>query len=119
MKPYSGRYEVARFHYEFAKIMTFTSKNNYAKNIYCSSISVIIKKHKYYFGMSEQELNSYRFTSGEDPSDEMLECIMKDALEYAMSRRRKAEERMKAEVERQRQLHREKWANRLNSCSNG
>ncbi len=68
--------------------------------------------------MSEQELNSYRFMSGEDPSDEMLECIMKDALECAMNRRRKAEEMMKAEVERQRQLHRAKWANRLNSGSN-
>ncbi len=68
--------------------------------------------------MSEKELNSYRFLSGEDPSDEMLECIMKDALECAMDRRRKAEERMKSEVEHQRQLHRAKWANRLNSCSN-
>ncbi len=68
--------------------------------------------------MSEKELNSYRFLSGEDPSDEMLECIMKDALESAMNRRRKAEERMKNEVERQRQLLRAKWANRLNSCSN-
>ncbi len=68
--------------------------------------------------MSEKELNSYRFLSGEDPSDEMLECIMKDALESAMNRRRKAEERMKNEVERLRQLHRAKWANRLNSCSN-
>lgn len=68
--------------------------------------------------MSEKELNSYRFLSGEDPSDEMLECIMRDALECAMSRRREAEERLKAEVERQRQIHREKWAHRLNYGSN-
>ena len=65
--------------------------------------------------MSEQELNSYRFLSGEEPSDEMLECIMKDALESAMARRREAEARMRAEVDRQRQLNREKWSNRLNS----
>lgn len=69
--------------------------------------------------MSEKELNSYRFLSGEDPSDEMLECIMRDALESAMNRRHTAEARIKAEVERQRKLHREKWDARLNSYSNG
>ncbi len=68
--------------------------------------------------MSEKELNSYRFLSGEDPTDEMLECIMKDALESAMNRKREAEARLKAEVERQRQLHRAKWAKRLNTLSN-
>lgn len=65
--------------------------------------------------MSEKELNSYRFLSGEEPSDEMLECIMKDAFESAMARRRDAEARMRTEVERQRQLNREKWSNRLNA----
>ena len=69
--------------------------------------------------MSEKELNSYRFLSGEDPSDEMLECIMRDALESAMNRRYTAEARIKAEVERQRKLHKEKWVARLNSFSNG
>ncbi len=68
--------------------------------------------------MSEKELNSYRFLSGEDPTDEMLECIMKDALDSAMNRKREAEARLKAEVERQRQLHRAKWAKRLNTQSN-
>lgn len=68
--------------------------------------------------MTEKELNSYRFLSGEDPTDEMLECIMRDARDFAMSRRREAEARMKVEVERQRKLHKEKWAARLNSCSN-
>ncbi len=48
----------------------------------------------------------------------MLECIMKDALESAMNSKREAEARLKAEVERQRQLHRAKWAKRLNSQSN-
>ena len=68
--------------------------------------------------MTEKELKSYRFLSGEDPTDEMLECIMRDARDCAMARRRKAEARMKAEVEYQRKLHKEKWAARLNSCSN-
>ena len=65
--------------------------------------------------MSGKELNSYRFLSGGDPSDEMLESIMMDALECAMSRRREAEARIKEEVERERQLLREKWDDRLHS----
>ncbi len=69
--------------------------------------------------MSEQELNSYRFLSGDDPTDEMLECIMQDALECAMTRRREAEAKIKTEVERQRKLYREKWSPRINTCING
>lgn len=68
--------------------------------------------------MSEKELNSYRFLSGQDPTDEMLEYIMKDALESAISRRHEADVRIKAEVERMRQLQREKWITLLNSVKN-
>ena len=60
--------------------------------------------------MSDKELNSYRFLSGLDPSDEMLEAIMKDALEAAMSRKREAEARIKAEFERQRAILKKKWS---------
>lgn len=69
--------------------------------------------------MTEKELNSYRFLSGEDPTDEMLECIMRDALESAMNSKRETEARIRAEVERQRKLHREKWAARLKTYNNG
>ncbi len=69
--------------------------------------------------MSEKELNSYRFSSGADPTDEMLECIMKDALDSAMARRREAEAKVLAEAERQRQLQRERWSSRLNSVGRG
>ncbi len=67
--------------------------------------------------MSEQEWNSYRFLSGEEPSDEMLECIMEDALESAMTRKREAEARIRAEVAHQRELFKKKWSDRLNSIS--
>ena len=33
--------------------------------------------------MSEEELNSYRFNSGQEPSDEMLSHIMKEAANEA------------------------------------
>lgn len=63
--------------------------------------------------MSEQELNSYRFTSGWEPSDEMLQCIMREVAEEAMARRREAGLRVRESVERQRQALRAEWSKRL------
>lgn len=63
--------------------------------------------------MSEQELNSYRFTSGQEPSDEMLQCIMREVAEEAMTRRREAEQRIKESVDRQREVLRAEWSKRL------
>lgn len=69
--------------------------------------------------MSEKELNSYRFLSGEDPTEEMLECIMRDALKCAMKRKHEAEKRAKANYERMRVIHKAKWESRLKSVRNG
>lgn len=63
--------------------------------------------------MSEQELNSYRFNSGVEPSDEMLKCIMKEVAEDAMARRRDAQRRLDESVDRQRKELRAEWSNRL------
>lgn len=63
--------------------------------------------------MSEQELNSYSFASGKEPSDEMLQCIMREVTEEAMARRREAELRVKELVDRQRQALRAEWSRRL------
>lgn len=43
--------------------------------------------------MSEKELNAYRLTSMEEPTDEMLSCIMKEAAEDAAQRWKEAEKR--------------------------
>lgn len=40
--------------------------------------------------MSEQELNAYRLTSVEEPTDEMLSAIMKEAAEEATTSTNKA-----------------------------
>lgn len=40
--------------------------------------------------MSEQELNSYRFASGQEPTDEMLAAIMHEAAQEAAARQAKA-----------------------------
>ncbi len=50
--------------------------------------------------MSEEELNSYRLTSTEEPSDEMLARIMSDAAEDA---RRRGEEANKKFFDKLRQ----------------
>lgn len=63
--------------------------------------------------MSEQELNSYRFTSGQEPSDEMLQCIMREVTEEAMARRREAEQRVKESIEHQRKALKAEWGKRL------
>ncbi|MBO7624623.1 MAG: hypothetical protein J6S82_04865 [Bacteroidales bacterium] len=41
--------------------------------------------------MSEKELNLYRLTSMEEPSDEMLSCIMREAAAEADMRWKSAE----------------------------
>lgn len=43
--------------------------------------------------MSEKELNAYRLTSMEEPTDEMLSAIMKEAAEEAVQRWEEAEKR--------------------------
>ena len=40
--------------------------------------------------MSDQELNAYRLTSMEEPTDEMLSAIMKEAAEEATAATNKA-----------------------------
>lgn len=40
--------------------------------------------------MSEQEMNSYRFTSGEEPSDEMLAQLMKEVSADTKTRQQRA-----------------------------
>ena len=43
--------------------------------------------------MSEKEINLYRLTSREEPSDEMLSFIMREAAEDAAMRWKAAEEK--------------------------
>ena len=40
--------------------------------------------------MSEKELNSYRFNSGVEPTDEMLSTIMKEVAQDAKEKKEKA-----------------------------
>ena len=59
--------------------------------------------------MSEQKIDSYRFNSGKEPTDEMLSQIMREVA--------KAEARIASEMQRRREELKSKWKNRIDSLS--
>ena len=61
-------------------------------------------------------MNSYRFLSGQEPSDEMLNQIMIEVAEDAMVRRKKADEAYFSQMERNVAAKREKWSARISAC---
>ena len=50
--------------------------------------------------MTEKELNSYRLTSLEEPTDEMLSYIMKEAAAEAQAKKETAHKKLFAEIRR-------------------
>ncbi|MBD5268103.1 MAG: hypothetical protein HDS45_00655 [Bacteroides sp.] len=69
--------------------------------------------------MSEQEMNSYRFTSGEEPSDEMLAQLMKEVATDAKKRQEQATAAYFSEMRREAEIVKAKWADRINNAING
>lgn len=69
--------------------------------------------------MADEELNKYRFTSGQEPSDEMLEQIMKEVANDAKARQDKATSAYFSEMRRNAEAKKIKWAARINAIING
>lgn len=69
--------------------------------------------------MSEQEMNSYRFTSGQEPSDEMLSQLMKEVAHDAKERQERVTEEYFSVMRRNAEAKKAKWADRINSAING
>lgn len=69
--------------------------------------------------MSEQELNSYRFTSGEEPTDEQLDGIMQAALTDVRKRATEARIKFDEQYERLYAIERSKVAQRIENARNG
>ena len=69
--------------------------------------------------MSEAELNSYRFISGEEPSDEMLAQIMREAAIDAKARNEKANKVFFDDLKRGGEILSKKVAEKFNSALNG
>ena len=69
--------------------------------------------------MSEQEMNSYRFTSGQEPSDEMLAQLMNEVAHDAKERHEKATAEYFDKMRRNIEIKKIKWANRIHIVANG
>lgn len=65
--------------------------------------------------MSEKEMNSYRFVSGQEPSDEMLAQLMTEVAAEAEARRKKTDEAYFSQMKRNVVVKREKWAEKIKS----
>ena len=69
--------------------------------------------------MSEKEMNSYRVGSGQEPTDEMLEQIMREVAQDARECTKRASkvhfEQMRRNIERNKNM----WAERINNIING
>lgn len=69
--------------------------------------------------MSEAEMNVYRFTSGKEPTDEMLAQIMKRVAEDARMSNEDALKRNFDELRKGIKEQQSKWVERINELRNG
>ncbi|MEZ3520666.1 MAG: hypothetical protein K1V78_04070 [Muribaculaceae bacterium] len=69
--------------------------------------------------MSESELNSYRFLSGKEPSDDQLHAIMEEALSDVRRRAEEAKLRYDKQYERLYAREHSKVAQRIENAKNG
>lgn len=69
--------------------------------------------------MSEAEMNSYRFGSGEEPTDEMLAQIMREVAVEAKVSNEEARKRYFDELQEGIKDQQSKWAERINDIKNG
>lgn len=63
--------------------------------------------------MADNEINTYRFSSGREPSDELLGLLMQEVAEEAMVRRAKARRDVHIRVQIERQELHKRWHSRI------
>ena len=64
--------------------------------------------------MSEKEMNSYRLTSLEEPTDEMLTTLMKEVAEEAKRKSEEAHKKFFQEIREYIRKQRAKWGKEYN-----
>ena len=69
--------------------------------------------------MSESEMNSYRFNSGQDPTDEMLSQIMREVADDAKRTNEEASKKYFDELRNEANRQQVEWADRINEVRNG
>ena len=68
--------------------------------------------------MSEKEMKSYRFGMGQEPTDEMLEQVMKEVAQEARESSKKVADAHFEQMRRNIAIKREKWAKQINQAAN-
>lgn len=69
--------------------------------------------------MSEKEMNAYRFGKGQEPTDEMLEQIMKEVAQEARESSKKATDAHFEQMRRNIASQKAQWAERINGIIHG
>lgn len=69
--------------------------------------------------MSEKEMKSYRFSSGNEPSDEMLSQLMKEVAQEAKESNQKAMGEFFESLKREARAIKNEWLNRQTYAING
>lgn len=69
--------------------------------------------------MSEQEMRAYRFGLGQEPTDEMLEQVMKEVAEEARKNSKKASDAHFEQMRRNIAKNQAMWTERINNIING
>jgi hypothetical protein len=69
--------------------------------------------------MNKQELNSYRFLSGQEPTDEMLHAIMAAACESALKKAEEAQLKYENDYNSLYNRAMKKWGHRIAAIQNG
>ena len=67
--------------------------------------------------MSETDMKSYRFGMGQEPTDEMLEQVMKEVAQEARESSKKAADAHFEQMRRNIAIKREKWAKQINQAA--
>ena len=69
--------------------------------------------------MSENEMKSYRFGTGQEPTDEMLEQVMKEVAQDARESSKKAADEHFEQMRRNIANNKAMWDERISSIING
>lgn len=64
-------------------------------------------------------MNSYRFGTGQEPTDEMLEQVMKEVSQDARESSKRAADAYFEQMRRNIALNKARWNERINSIING
>lgn len=68
--------------------------------------------------MSDKEMKSYRFGTGQEPTDEMLEQVMKEVAQEARESSKRVADAYFEQMRRNIAVKREKWAKELSQVAN-